>query len=128
MQNSHTSLATATIARVVVNDPSASLGELLRDHRRAAGSTQEELAEQAGVSPRSISELACGGADVPRRDPVGMLVRAFLSAIRPASLPPRWAVAAREGHICSSVPGAVAMRVLGSTCPSAAPSCRSAMT
>jgi transcriptional regulator with XRE-family HTH domain len=61
----------------MVNEPSASFGELLRDHRRAAGLTQEELAEQAGVSPRSISELERGGAHVPRRDTVALLVRAL---------------------------------------------------
>jgi predicted ATPase/DNA-binding XRE family transcriptional regulator len=61
----------------VVNDASASFGERLRDHRRAAGLTQEELAERAGVSPRSISELERGGAHVPRRDTVGLLARAL---------------------------------------------------
>ena len=52
-------------------------GDLLRDHRRAAGLTQEELAERAGVSPRSISELERGGAHVPRRDTVALLARAL---------------------------------------------------
>ena len=55
----------------------ATFGELLRDHRRAAGLTQEELAERAGVSPRSISELERGGAHVPRRDTVALLARAL---------------------------------------------------
>jgi predicted ATPase/transcriptional regulator with XRE-family HTH domain len=55
----------------------ASVGELLRDHRRTAGLTQEELAERAGVSPRSISEWERGGAHVPRRDTVALLVRAL---------------------------------------------------
>jgi non-specific serine/threonine protein kinase len=62
---------------VAVHDASANFGELLRDHRRAAGLTQEELAEQAGVSPRSISELERGGAHIPRRDTVALLVRAL---------------------------------------------------
>jgi predicted ATPase/DNA-binding XRE family transcriptional regulator len=65
----------ATIARVAGNDPSASFGELLRDRRRAAGLTQEELAERAGLSPRSISGLESGDAHVPRRDTVALLVR-----------------------------------------------------
>jgi predicted ATPase/DNA-binding XRE family transcriptional regulator len=65
------------MARVAVNDPSASFGELLRDHRRAAGLTQEELAERAGISPRSISGLEAGGAHIPRRDTVALLVRAL---------------------------------------------------
>ena len=64
----------ATMASVWLSDSSASFGELLRDHRRAAGLTQEELAERAGVSPRSISELERGGAHIPRRDTVALLV------------------------------------------------------
>ena len=52
-------------------------GELLREYRRAAGLTQEELAEQAGVSPRSISGWESGGAHLPRRDTLAMLVRAL---------------------------------------------------
>jgi predicted ATPase/DNA-binding XRE family transcriptional regulator len=52
-------------------------GELLRDLRRAAGLTQEQLAERAGISPRSISELERGGEHVPRRDTVDLLARAL---------------------------------------------------
>jgi predicted ATPase/transcriptional regulator with XRE-family HTH domain len=62
---------------VGANDATASFGELLRNHRRASGLTQEELSEQAGVSPRSISELERGGAHIPRRDTVALLVRAL---------------------------------------------------
>ena len=36
------------------------LGELLRRHRRASGLTQEGLAEQAGVSARTVSDLERG--------------------------------------------------------------------
>ncbi len=52
-------------------------GELLRDYRRTAGLTQEELAERAGISPRSISEMERGGAHVPRRDTVALLASAL---------------------------------------------------
>jgi non-specific serine/threonine protein kinase len=52
-------------------------GELLRQFRRAAGLTQEELAEEASVSPRSISGWESGGAHLPRRDTLAMLVRAL---------------------------------------------------
>src|SRR3954466_631639 len=62
---------------VAVDNPSMTFGELLRDHRRAAGLTQEELAERAGVSPRSISGLERGDAHIPRRDTVALLVRAL---------------------------------------------------
>jgi predicted ATPase/DNA-binding XRE family transcriptional regulator len=52
-------------------------GEVLRNHRRAAGLTQEELAERAGVSPRSISGLERGEGATPRRDTVAQLVHAL---------------------------------------------------
>lgn len=62
-------------------------GELLRRHRRVAELTQEELAERAGVSPRSISELERGGSHVPRRETVALLARALaLSADERAHL------------------------------------------
>jgi predicted ATPase/DNA-binding XRE family transcriptional regulator len=50
---------------------------MLRDYRRAAGFTQEELAERASISPRSISEMERGGAHVPRRDTLGLLASAL---------------------------------------------------
>jgi non-specific serine/threonine protein kinase len=56
---------------------SAHFGDVLRDYRRAAGLTQEELAERAGVSPRSISEMERGGAHIPRRDTVALLAGAL---------------------------------------------------
>jgi non-specific serine/threonine protein kinase len=59
------------------SEASIRFGELLRDYRRTAGLTQEELAERAGISPRSISELERGGAHVPRRDTVLLLARAL---------------------------------------------------
>ena len=63
--------------RPVATDVSRHFGDLLRDYRRAAGLTQEELAERAGISPRSISELERGGAHVPRRDTIDLLMRAL---------------------------------------------------
>src|SRR5258708_4612126 len=65
------------MADVVASDSAASFGVLLREHRRAAGLTQEQLAERAGVSPRSISELERGGRHIPRRDTVALLVGAL---------------------------------------------------
>src|SRR5215475_9430011 len=52
-------------------------GEILRNYRRAAGMTQEELAERAGISPRSISGLERGEGATPRRDTVAQLVHAL---------------------------------------------------
>jgi predicted ATPase/DNA-binding XRE family transcriptional regulator len=51
--------------------------DLLRRYRRAAGLTQEELAERAGVSPRTISALERGINRTPHRDTVSMLVSAL---------------------------------------------------
>jgi non-specific serine/threonine protein kinase len=70
-------LFSATLPRVTDNPLSARFGDVLRDYRRAAGLTQEELAERAGVSPRSISEMERGGAHVPRRDTVALLAGAL---------------------------------------------------
>jgi predicted ATPase/transcriptional regulator with XRE-family HTH domain len=52
-------------------------GEALRAHRRAAGLTQEELAELAGLSVRSISGWERGEGAAPRRDTLSLLVRAL---------------------------------------------------
>jgi DNA-binding XRE family transcriptional regulator len=52
-------------------------GELLRSHRHAAELTQEDLAERAGISPRSVSGLECGDGVAPRRDTVARLARAL---------------------------------------------------
>src|SRR5207248_6887375 len=63
----------ATAAEIVIER----FGETLRTYRRAAGLTQEELAERAGVSPRSISGLERGEGATPRRDTVALLVKAL---------------------------------------------------
>jgi class 3 adenylate cyclase/WD40 repeat protein len=51
--------------------------ELLRRARRAAGVTQEELAERAGLSARAISALERGVNRAPRRDTLDMLADAL---------------------------------------------------
>ncbi|MCW2631471.1 MAG: hypothetical protein JWR88_433 [Pseudonocardia sp.] len=43
--------------------PDAALGPMLRRHRRAAGLTQEELAERAGISARTVSDVERGLRD-----------------------------------------------------------------
>jgi predicted ATPase len=52
----------------------SSFGELLRHYRRAAGLTQEELAEAAQISLRGVSDLERGLRTHPRRDTVDLLV------------------------------------------------------
>ncbi|PZS01132.1 MAG: hypothetical protein DLM70_12425 [Chloroflexi bacterium] len=59
------------------NTPEAqTLAQLLRRHRRAAGVTQEQLAERAGLSVRAISYLE-SGARQPRNDTLEMLLEAL---------------------------------------------------
>src|SRR5438445_12105883 len=65
------------MAHVAGDELFGDFGERLRDLRRAAGLTQEQLAERAGVSPRSISGLERGEGGTPRRDTVALLVRAL---------------------------------------------------
>ena len=55
---------------------SASFGELLRQHRLAAGMTQEGLAERAGLSVHGIQKLE-SGATHPYRDTAERLIRAL---------------------------------------------------
>lgn len=52
-------------------------GNLLRTHRRLAGLTQEELAERAGVSARSISDLERGLKRAPYPNTVRRLADAL---------------------------------------------------
>src|SRR5437868_10537763 len=55
----------------------AAFGDLLRRHRAAAGLTQEELAERAGVSIRTIGDLERGVSTSPHRDTIGLLAQAL---------------------------------------------------
>jgi predicted ATPase/transcriptional regulator with XRE-family HTH domain len=55
----------------------ASFGLLLRRHRRAAGLTQEALAERAGLSVEAISALERGRRRAPHRDTVQLLAVAL---------------------------------------------------
>ncbi|HEV2459149.1 MAG TPA: helix-turn-helix domain-containing protein [Ktedonobacterales bacterium] len=54
-----------------------SFGDLLRRFRLAAGLTQEELAERAGLSRRGITDLERGARTTPRRETVGLLANAL---------------------------------------------------
>jgi len=53
----------------------SSFAELLRQHRQSRGLTQAELAERAGLSWRSISDLERGLKQAPRASTVRLLVR-----------------------------------------------------
>jgi class 3 adenylate cyclase len=52
-------------------------GELLRRARQAAGLTQAELAERAGLSVRGINDLERGVRQAPRKDTVALLAQAL---------------------------------------------------
>lgn len=68
---------------------------LLRRYRLAAGLTQEELAERAGISARSISGMESGTAHRPRKDTLHLLAAALgLSSQEAAAL----GTAARPEH------------------------------
>ncbi len=70
-------------------------GDLLRRRRLAAGLTQEELAERAGLSTRAISDLERGINRKPRKDTIQRLAEALhLSAQDRATF-----VASARGHI-----------------------------
>jgi transcriptional regulator with XRE-family HTH domain/tetratricopeptide (TPR) repeat protein len=51
----------------------STFAELLREHRLAAGLTQDALAERAGLSTRAISDLERGLKQAPRLATVGLL-------------------------------------------------------
>ncbi|MGW0216068.1 ATP-binding protein [Micromonospora chokoriensis] len=53
------------------------LPELLREHRRAAGLTQAELASRAGVGVRTVRDLERGRAVRPQRTTVDLLAAAL---------------------------------------------------
>ena len=68
-------------------EPPASLARVVRRHRTAAGLTQEELAERAGVSWRTVSDIERGVHATPRRDTLALLASALvLSAEEHAAL------------------------------------------
>jgi predicted ATPase/DNA-binding XRE family transcriptional regulator len=55
----------------------ARFGDILSKRRRAAGLTQEALAERAGISARAIAELERGAVRAPRRDTLEMIADAL---------------------------------------------------
>src|SRR5579884_3527355 len=59
---------------------SVAFGTLLRRHRLAAGLTQEELAERALISKRSIGDMERGVVHTPRKETVALLSDALTLA------------------------------------------------
>jgi transcriptional regulator with XRE-family HTH domain len=58
----------------VAEQPGLGFAGLLRQLRAGAGLTQEELAEAAGLSPRSVSDLERGSTAPPARTPLACLL------------------------------------------------------
>jgi transcriptional regulator with XRE-family HTH domain len=58
---------------LVSNVRTAVFGSVLRQYRRAAGRTQQESAERAGLASRAISDLECGARNRPYRDTITRL-------------------------------------------------------
>jgi predicted ATPase/DNA-binding XRE family transcriptional regulator len=57
--------------------PPPDFGSLLRQHRQAAGLTQEELAERAALSTRAVGDLERGINRTPRKETVRLLAEAL---------------------------------------------------
>jgi transcriptional regulator with XRE-family HTH domain len=57
--------------------PSPGFGTLLRRYRQDAGLTQEELAERAHLSARTVGDLERGVSHAPRKDTVALLATAL---------------------------------------------------
>jgi DNA-binding XRE family transcriptional regulator len=55
-------------ADLMETGPSPGFGTLLRRYRQAAGLSQEELAERAGLSARTVGDLERGVSHAPRKD------------------------------------------------------------
>jgi transcriptional regulator with XRE-family HTH domain/tetratricopeptide (TPR) repeat protein len=77
-------------------------GTLLRRYRIAAGLTQDELAERAGISVRSLGDMERGVVHTPRKDTVTLLATAL--ALAPGERTALEAAARRLGGPVASVP------------------------
>ena len=74
----HEELVTELLAeRTIATHMIESLGSLLKTHRLAAGLTQEELAERAGISARSVSDVERGLRTRIYRDTAARLAEAL---------------------------------------------------
>lgn len=63
--------------RAMATPQPRSFGDLLRHYRVAAGLTQEELAEHAGLSRRAIGALETGERRTPHKETVALLAKAL---------------------------------------------------
>src|SRR5262245_36589586 len=99
---------------VVAEQPALSFAGLLRQLRAKALLTQEELAEAAGVSPRSVSDLERGISRTARKD-TALLLAGALGLAGPArelfvtvargQAPTAQRLAAARGTFAGAIPG-----------------------
>jgi predicted ATPase/transcriptional regulator with XRE-family HTH domain len=104
------------------NDELGDFSDLLRRARRAAGLTQEELAERAGLSARGISDLERGVHRAPHRETLDLLARALDLSDAERS---QWEQARRRLSTRSSIPATLPARTQGQ---SAAPQLPTSLT
>jgi len=106
---------------MVVAEPGLSFADLLRRLRTGARLTQEELAEAAGISPRSVSDLERGINRTARKDTAFLLadalnltgqVRAAFTAAARGRAPAAEVLAARSGAAAANGSAAAATRTL----------------
>ena len=119
-----------------VAEPALSFAGLLRQFRAEARLTQEELAEAAGLSPRSVSDLERGINRTARKDTAVLLadalsltgqVRVLFVAAARGRAPAAEVLAARPdgcgtAGLRPQLPGAC--RVISAASPAASPSWR----
>jgi tetratricopeptide (TPR) repeat protein/transcriptional regulator with XRE-family HTH domain len=94
-----------------VAEPSDTLASVLRGLRTRARLTQQELADAAGVSMRTVSDLERGVATTPQRETVRLLAGA-LHLIGPELVRFETAARGRPLEIASQAAAATAMRSL----------------
>jgi tetratricopeptide (TPR) repeat protein/DNA-binding XRE family transcriptional regulator len=90
-----------------VDEQDASFGRLLQQHRAAAGLTQEELAERAGLSVRALRDMERGRTQRPYRHSVLRVADALMLAGQARA---RLVRVARTGATGSAYPGRGANR------------------
>jgi DNA-binding XRE family transcriptional regulator len=102
-----TGTATGNDQLNAVDEQDASFGMLLQQHRAAAGLTQEELAERAGLSVRALRDMERGRTQRPYRHSVLRVADALMLAGQARA---RLVRVARTGATGSAYPGSGANR------------------
>lgn len=94
--------------KAMASGDSPPFGDLLRRYRLAAGLSQEALAERAGISVRSVSDLERGIYRAPHRDTVALLGEALALAAEDRARLER-SVQRRRGPLAAVPPARIAL-------------------